>query len=427
MKFELGSAFDSRSRKPIHGECAVAPRSQRPMGAGETLMAANWAGREPESCRVLAQSQDSRIDRNCLFRISWMWVLLLSVCVGAIPLRAEAGQQQLTPLKVVGVITEVQPSSLRIRAADGNKVTLYTRENFTGKVGVGSIVQAWYYVYDTGNALGRLEYPPPMEITGIATAVDPTTVTVRGRTGQEVRIQTEENLTAKLTPGSTVTASYYPLTAGNFLYQLKQSPGHSPPQAARVDAGTHPSGQPGESAVADLRQQQESSSPPPTAADDYLIGSEDVLNINVWGEPQLSGVVTVRPDGKISTPLAGEIEASGRTPRQLQAGITERLQGFVSNPVVTVIVQEVRSRKINVVGQVQRPGTYPLTGSMRVLDAIALAGGFREFAKVKNVYVLRTDPGGTQQLLPFNYKQVVRGRNPEQNIELENGDTVVVP
>ena len=160
---------------------------------------------------------------------------------------------------------------------------------------------------------------------------------------------------------------------------------------------------------------------------EFVIGSGDVLAINVWKEAEMSKVVPVRSDGRISMPLIGEIQSSGRTPRQLEADITKRLKDYVADPSVTVVVQEIKSQKINVLGMVARPGSYVITNSPTVLDAIALAGGFRDFAKQKSIYVLRQNADGTQARLPFNYKEVIKGANPAQNVKLQPQDTVVVP
>jgi len=159
----------------------------------------------------------------------------------------------------------------------------------------------------------------------------------------------------------------------------------------------------------------------------YVIGAEDVLAVNIWREPEISRSVPVRPDGKITLPLIGDLETTGRTPVQLQAEIANRLEKYLNHPEVTVIVQEVKSPRFNVVGEVIRPGEYLLTKPMTVLDAIALAGGFRDFAKQSKIYVLRVNADGTRFRLPFNYKRVVKGGNPEQNIELRIHDTIVVP
>jgi polysaccharide export outer membrane protein len=162
-------------------------------------------------------------------------------------------------------------------------------------------------------------------------------------------------------------------------------------------------------------------------SDEFVIGTGDVLAINVWKETEVSRVVPVRPDGRISLPLIGELQAGGRTPKQLETEITAKLKDFVSEPEVTVIVQEIKSQKFNVLGMVMKPGSYTLTKPMTVLDAIALAGGFRDFAKKKDIYVLRRAPDGTQARLPFDYKEVVKGRNSDQNVELQPNDSVVVP
>ena len=161
--------------------------------------------------------------------------------------------------------------------------------------------------------------------------------------------------------------------------------------------------------------------------DTYIIGSDDVLAINVWREPEISKTVPVRPDGMISLPLLGEIKARGLTPVQLEGQIGDSLKKIMSDPQVTVIVSQVNSLTFNIMGQVARPGYFPLTRPITVLDAIALCGGFRDFAKQKKIYVLRTSPDGKQQRLKFNYKEVIKGKNMAQNIQLQPHDTLVVP
>ena len=159
----------------------------------------------------------------------------------------------------------------------------------------------------------------------------------------------------------------------------------------------------------------------------YTIGNSDLLAITVWKEPEISRSIPVRPDGKISLPLAGELQATGRTPLQLEQDISGKLKSYINSPEVTVIVQEINSEKFNVLGRVAKPGSYPLTASTTVLDALATAGGFQDFAKQKGVYVLRRAPGGGQTKLEFNYKDVIKGKHLEQNVKLEPGDTVIVP
>jgi polysaccharide export outer membrane protein len=159
----------------------------------------------------------------------------------------------------------------------------------------------------------------------------------------------------------------------------------------------------------------------------YIIGNDDLLSVNVWKEPDISRSVPVRSDGNISLPLVGEVKAAGHTPHQLEADIGSKLKNYISEPEVTVIVLEIKSQKFNVLGMASRPGTYPLTNSMTVLDAIALAGGFRDFAKQKSIYILREKPDGTQARLDFNYKDVIKGKNAAQNVKLQPKDTIVIP
>jgi polysaccharide export outer membrane protein len=161
--------------------------------------------------------------------------------------------------------------------------------------------------------------------------------------------------------------------------------------------------------------------------DSFVIGNDDVLAINVWKEPDVSRSIPVRSDGRISLPLAGEIQAAGRTPLALEREIADKLKSYISEPEVTVMVQQINSQKYNILGQVTKPGAYSLTNSATVLDAIALAGGFRDFAKKKSVYVLRQNADGSQTRIPFNYKEVLKGENPAQNIKLQPRDTIVVP
>jgi polysaccharide export outer membrane protein len=164
----------------------------------------------------------------------------------------------------------------------------------------------------------------------------------------------------------------------------------------------------------------------PGVDDSYVIGPEDVLNINVWKEADMSGSVPVRPDGKITLALIGDVQASGLTPPQLTQALTGKIKKYVDDPHVTVTVMATNSRRIYVLGEVGHPGAMPLLPEMTVLQAISAAGGITPYAKAKNIYVLRNE-NGAQTRLPFNYKSVLAGRNPEQNIVLKLGDTIVVP
>jgi len=204
----------------------------------------------------------------------------------------------------------------------------------------------------------------------------------------------------------------------------------SPALADGGEQKTAPAGPGGKASAMAIHVEAKGESNPSAALlslDEYRIGPQDVVAINVWREPEISRAVPVRPDGKISLPLVGEIKASGLTPRMLQAQITKELEAYLHRPEVTVILQEVNSHKFNILGEVQRPGSYLLASSMTVLDALATAGGFREFAKVKRIYMLRRMPDGTRRRIPFNYKEAMRGRKLSLDLELLPGDTIVVP
>lgn len=176
-----------------------------------------------------------------------------------------------------------------------------------------------------------------------------------------------------------------------------------------------PSVEPGKESLAEA---------PPAAVDPktYVIGTDDVLLIRVWREPEHSGLVTVRPDGMITLPLIGDIQASGLTPERLDAEVTKALSKYINDPDVIVSVQAVRSKRYYVTGEVNRPGAYPLVSPVTVLEALTLAGGFRDFANKKNITILRGN-----QRLKFNYNDVIKGKNPAQNITLQHGDYIIVP
>lgn len=158
----------------------------------------------------------------------------------------------------------------------------------------------------------------------------------------------------------------------------------------------------------------------------YIIGNDDVLAINVWKEPDLTRSIPVRSDGKISLPLVGEIEATGKTPLQLGQEITARLKSYIAEPEVTVMVEQINSKKFNILGQVAKPGTYSLTQASTVVDAIALAGGFKNFAKRKDIYILRQNANGTVSRYVFNYDDFLNGNEPARDIQLQPNDTIAV-
>lgn len=159
----------------------------------------------------------------------------------------------------------------------------------------------------------------------------------------------------------------------------------------------------------------------------YKIGADDVLTVDVWHEKEVSGQVTVRPDGKISLPLIGDVRAAGLTPEQLQNELAAQFSKYLTDPTVTVIVAEIRSQRINVLGQVLRPGTYALIPPMDVIDAIAAAGGLAQFAKKGDIYVLRTTSDGHRERIKFHYKDVLKGKRGSHDVYLQTRDTVVVP
>jgi polysaccharide export outer membrane protein len=157
---------------------------------------------------------------------------------------------------------------------------------------------------------------------------------------------------------------------------------------------------------------------------DYLIGPDDVLGVLFWRDTEMSGDVTVRPDGNITLPLVRDIKAAGLTPDQLREVITKAASQYIEDPNVTVVVRQINSRNVFITGQVARPGSFPVTGQMTVLQLIALSGGLTEFANGKKISVTR--PGMTT-VFRFNYNDVLNGKNLEQNIVLKPGDTVLVP
>ena len=190
-----------------------------------------------------------------------------------------------------------------------------------------------------------------------------------------------------------------------------------PAASAQAPAGPRPrTGQPPAPPPA-----QEAPRPP-----DYVVGTEDVLGVVFWREPEMSGDVTVRPDGRITIPVIGELVAAGLTPEQLRQQITTAAAKYISDVNVQVVVRTINSRKIFVTGRVTSPGTFPMSGALTVMQAIALAGGLTEFANPKAITILRTEQGNAQTI-PFNYQDVSRGKKLEQNILLRPGDTIVVP
>jgi polysaccharide export outer membrane protein len=159
---------------------------------------------------------------------------------------------------------------------------------------------------------------------------------------------------------------------------------------------------------------------------DYRVGPGDSIQVSVWKEPEVSTVVVVRPDGKISIPLVNDLVVSGKTPMEIQEIVKERLSSYIKDPNVTITVREIQSKKVYVLGEVNRPGSYQIVQPTTVLQLLTEAGGLRPYAKEKAIYVLRTG-NGQQQKFSFNYRDVVEGKKLEQNILVQPNDTIVVP
>ena len=168
-----------------------------------------------------------------------------------------------------------------------------------------------------------------------------------------------------------------------------------------------------------------SSGPPADAA--YTVKPGDTLTVSVWKEPDLQGPVLVRPDGTLSVPLAGQMDARNKTVQELQQELTQKLKKYISDPVVTVSIQTIQGNKVYVIGQVQKPGEFVVNPRVDVMQALSMAGGTTPFAALGDITILRRNDAGQQQALPFKYTDVVRGRNLQQNIMLQAGDVVVVP
>ena len=157
----------------------------------------------------------------------------------------------------------------------------------------------------------------------------------------------------------------------------------------------------------------------------YIIGPDDILQIVFWRDKDLSSEVVVRPDGRISLPLINDVMAAGRTPEELRADLVAGASKFLGNPNATVVVKEIRSRKVYIIGEVVKTGTLQLASEMTVLQAIGESGGFVEGADKGDVIIVRNE-GGKERRFKFNYNDVVKGKNPEQNIRLMPGDTIIV-
>lgn len=166
--------------------------------------------------------------------------------------------------------------------------------------------------------------------------------------------------------------------------------------------------------------------PPVKVGKDYVIGADDVLDVSVWKEQELTRTLQVRPDGKISMPLLGDVEAAGLTPSQLAQTVSDKLKRYLTAPQVTIILTQINSQRVYVTGEVTRPGAYPVLPGMTILQAITSAGGLTQFANAKKIFLMR-DENHIQTKYPFTYKEVLDGRKAEENLPVKAGDTIVVP
>ncbi len=199
-------------------------------------------------------------------------------------------------------------------------------------------------------------------------------------------------------------------------------PPATPPATARPSGPTAPA-QPPATAAPAASKPTDGGVPLPAG---YVIGTEDTLIVNFWREKEMSAEVVVRPDGKISLPLLNDIQAAGLTPDQLREQLVKAAAKFVADANATVVVKEIKSRNVYITGQVTKPGAYPIIGQMNVLQLIAMAGGLVEYADSKNIVVMRNE-NGAPKYTKFNYKDVMKGKNTDQNLVLKPGDTVIVP
>ena len=165
---------------------------------------------------------------------------------------------------------------------------------------------------------------------------------------------------------------------------------------------------------------------PPVVPPDYLIGAEDVLSVVFWKDKDMTADVVVRPDGKISLPLLNDVQAGGLSPAQLTDRLTELSREYIEEPSVTVVVKQINSRRVFIIGEVGKPGPYQLGGPTTLLQFISIAGGLNPYAKTKRIQIMRNE-NGKPVTLKFNYEEVVAGKNMQQNVELKPGDTIIVP
>ena len=202
---------------------------------------------------------------------------------------------------------------------------------------------------------------------------------------------------------------------GSFFGHGMMKQAEVPPTQTSQPAQTPPAAQPAQTPAAT----------PGLTADSYVIGAADVLTVTVWKEPTLSGSILVRPDGMISLSLLGDVQASGMSPTQLADQISTKLKKYIQDPNVSVVVSQIHSKVVYMLGEVSKKGPVEMAPGMTLLEAISSAGGLTDFANKKKIYILRTE-SGSQQRIPVRYKEALKGDG-TLNLPLKPGDTIVVP
>jgi polysaccharide biosynthesis/export protein len=223
--------------------------------------------------------------------------------------------------------------------------------------------------------------------------------------------------------GAGALVSVSPPVSNNEAVAVTPPPA-SPPAPSQKAA--QPSPQPVVAKPAPAASSVATAKPALVVPPDYVIGPDDILSVEFWRDKDMSADVVVRPDGKITLPLLNDLDAGGLTPEQLRERVQTEAGKYISDPNVNIVVKQINSRRVFIMGMVGKAGAYPLSAPTTVLQFLSMAGGVSEFADTKKIVIMRTE-NGVQKALKFNYADVSRGKNLKQNILLQPGDTVVVP
>ncbi|PYU19011.1 MAG: hypothetical protein DMG30_25715 [Acidobacteria bacterium] len=403
--FAPARAYD-RGTSPAPRQLAVKAAPEKPESPKRPT--------EPASL-VIEQVQATDVDQHVQVRITGSGVLSCTP--------SPMGHPDRLVLDCAGVHFQTQQGPIRVDLDPVRSVHVSQFKADVVRVVIDLVEQSPYTIRADGNTVtvvfnSMRRQPSSLEST--STQVEPPTRPAEGGEGDQalgVVTVVPDNLPQSLKATSPA------LARGEASLAVQSAPAPLAPQSPAVVSGDLPKVQEAASEASTPAERLDSA----LADQDYVIGPQDLLAINVWHEPELSQSVPVRPDGKISLPLLGDLKASGLTPRLLQNLLAKELEAYIRKPQVTVIVREINSQKFYVIGEVGKPGEYSLATSMTVLDALAAAGGFRDFAKAQKIYLLRMMPDGSRKRLPFDYKSAVNGKNSYHDIELQSGDTLVVP